>query len=186
MLEGTMRHFRMQQRTFKDAQGCFQRQRILRCYQRLCSSWFNPPGCERWEGLEWSSWTSWWACPATKCISMFGRKKCKLCLYLEDGDVTVKENAKVCFGCSMIKSLTPDWLNLQCFGNIPLLKPTSWSHRHSSWDPQGLCRGFLKKANFVVFWQKLFNCLLGTLWQVWRSASWRSQRSTSSPGWRQF
>ena len=35
-------------------------------------------------------------------------KKCKLCLYLEDGDVTVKENAKVCFGCSMIKSLTPD------------------------------------------------------------------------------
>ena len=40
-------------------------------------------------------------------FACFG-EKCKLCLYLEDGDVTVKENAKVCFGCSMIKSLTPD------------------------------------------------------------------------------
>ena len=35
-------------------------------------------------------------------------ENCKLFLNLENGDVTVKENAKVCFGCSMIKSLTPD------------------------------------------------------------------------------
>ena len=74
----------------------------------------------------------------------------KLYLYLEDGDIAVKENAKVCFGCSMIKSLTPDCyemattLNLQCFDDMPQKKTTSWSHRHSSWDRQGWCRGFLR------------------------------------------
>ena len=47
------------------------------------------------------------------------------------------------------------WLNLHCFGNIPLLKPTSWSHRHSSWDPQGWCRGFLK-SKFCCFLAKTF------------------------------